>query len=172
MSIPIFLRAGKVAVNKQATLVNDLAESVVLTNRKIAEEKDISVGVALEDPGLLAFVDPVLMKTALVGVLENAIKFSGKGASVSLHGKDDGENIVFEVADKGPGLAEDTLAAALEPFRQGDGSLQRRFEGMGLGLPLARKLAILHGGRLEVVSEIGKGTIVSFILPKGVVPGA
>jgi signal transduction histidine kinase len=69
------------------------------------------------------------------------------------------------VEDTGIGMAEETIAAALEPFRQLDGSLARRFEGAGLGLSIAKALAELHGGTLSVKSAVGEGTIVTIALP-------
>jgi signal transduction histidine kinase len=62
-------------------------------------------------------------------------------------------------------MAQETIAAALEPFRQLDGSLARRFEGTGLGLYLAKALAELHGGSLKVESAVGEGTTVTITLP-------
>jgi signal transduction histidine kinase len=62
-------------------------------------------------------------------------------------------------------MAEETIAAALEPFRQLDGSLARRFEGAGLGLSISKALAELHGGQLSVDSALGRGTSVTIALP-------
>ena len=67
--------------------------------------------------------------------------------------------------DTGPGMTPSEIATALEPFGQVDAGLARRHEGTGLGLPLARLLAELHGGSLEVASEKGSGTTVTVILP-------
>ena len=69
--------------------------------------------------------------------------------------------------DTGIGMAEETIAAALEPFRQLDSSLSRKFEGAGLGLSLAGALTNLHGGTLNIQSAVGKGTIVTISLPAG-----
>jgi signal transduction histidine kinase len=62
-------------------------------------------------------------------------------------------------------MEPETVAAALEPFRQLDGSLARRFEGAGLGLSISKALAELHGGRLDVQSAVGEGTTVTITLP-------
>jgi two-component system cell cycle sensor histidine kinase PleC len=69
------------------------------------------------------------------------------------------------VEDTGIGMAPETVAAALEPFRQLDGALSRRFEGAGLGLSIAKALAELHGGRLNIRSAVGEGTSVTIALP-------
>jgi signal transduction histidine kinase len=69
------------------------------------------------------------------------------------------------VEDTGIGMAPETIAQALEPFRQLDSSLARRFEGTGLGLSIAKALAELHGGLLSVKSAVGEGTTVTIALP-------
>jgi signal transduction histidine kinase len=73
----------------------------------------------------------------------------------------------LQVQDTGIGMAEETIAVALEPFRQLDGSLARRFEGAGLGLSISKALAELHGGALSVKSAVGEGTTVTIALPAG-----
>jgi signal transduction histidine kinase len=69
------------------------------------------------------------------------------------------------VFDTGIGMAPEMVTAALEPFRQLDGSLARKFEGAGLGLPIARALVELHGGALAIRSAAGEGTTVTIHLP-------
>jgi signal transduction histidine kinase len=73
--------------------------------------------------------------------------------------------LVLAVADTGIGMDTGDISVALEPFRQVDGSLARRYEGTGLGLPLARTFAELHGGRLEIASAKGHGTTVTVRIP-------
>ena len=73
--------------------------------------------------------------------------------------------VSIAVIDTGIGMAPEKIAAALEPFRQLDGSLARRFEGAGLGLSIAKALVELHGGTLSVESAVGKGTTVTIALP-------
>ena len=71
----------------------------------------------------------------------------------------------FVVSDTGIGMSDDTIALVLQPFRQADASLARRFEGAGLGLPIAHALTELHGGRLAITSDEGSGTQVTVELP-------
>ncbi len=71
----------------------------------------------------------------------------------------------FEVQDDGPGMTEDEIAIALEPFGQADAGLTRQHEGTGLGLPLAQRLAELHGGSLRIKSWKGDRTTVTVSLP-------
>jgi len=98
-------------------------------------------------------------------LLSNAVKFTPEGGQVGLLVQPDGEGVVLKVRDTGIGMSADEIALALEPFRQVDGSLSRQYEGTGLGLPLAKSMAELHGGVLTVTSQKGQGTEVSVWLP-------
>ena len=71
----------------------------------------------------------------------------------------------FTVSDTGIGIAPDEIAVAMAPFSQLDSGLARKFDGTGLGLPLSKALAELHGGTLALESQIGKGTTVRINLP-------
>ncbi len=101
----------------------------------------------------------------LVNLLSNAVKFTGEGGSVTTSAWVEGDNLLLSVSDTGIGMDADQVKLALEPFRQVDGVLARRHDGTGLGLPLARSFAELHGGSLEVESAPGQGTTVTVILP-------
>jgi PAS domain S-box-containing protein len=114
----------------------------------------------------LVVADPTRLKQILLNLLSNAIKFTDPGGSVvvALRNEPDG-GVSFEVKDTGLGMTADEIVTALEPFGQVEASNTRRYEGTGLGLPLARRLAELHGGSLSVESEKGRGTTVTVTLP-------
>jgi two-component system cell cycle sensor histidine kinase PleC len=84
---------------------------------------------------------------------------------VSVNLSCDTGRVVMSVADTGIGIAEPHIASVLKPFGRVENPLSRRYEGTGLGLPLAKSLVELHGGRLEITSEIGRGTIIHVFLP-------
>ena len=102
----------------------------------------------------------------LVNLLSNAIKFTPEGGIVTVQAEAEGDGVRLRVRDTGIGMSESEIAVALEPFRQVDGSLSRQYEGTGLGLPLAKSMAELHGGWLRVISRKGEGTEVSVWLPR------
>src|SRR5207237_4698548 len=101
-----------------------------------------------------------------LNLLSNAVKFTPAEGAIDVHCRcmPDG-GILFAIHDTGPGMTEAEIEIALEPFGQVDARLARRYEGTGLGLPLARKLIELHGGSLCVASEKGSGTTVTVTLP-------
>ncbi len=127
-------------------------------------------GIALETdvPGDLPqlHADRRMLKQILVNLLSNAIKFTEPGGKVSLRIWEHADSgIVFQVADNGIGIALEDVPKALAPFQQIEGQLNRKFEGTGLGLPLAKSLVELHGGSLDLQSDLGIGTTVTIRFP-------
>jgi signal transduction histidine kinase len=98
----------------------------------------------------------------LSNLIGNAMKFTPKGGIISVHAERSGDEAVFTVADTGPGIPTEHLAAIFNPYWQG-----KRAErmGAGLGLPIARGIVESHGGRMWVESEVGHGTRFMFTLP-------
>src|SRR5258708_39310108 len=76
------------------------------------------------------------------------------------------DGLAFRVTDNGIGMAPDKLPIALAPFGQIESGLNRKYDGVGLGLPLAKRLVELHGGTMVIASELGKGTAVTAHFPK------
>jgi two-component system cell cycle sensor histidine kinase PleC len=136
----------------------------LITARAATEMPELSIQIDESVPPLI--VDPTRLTQILLNLLSNAVKFTGKNGTVTiaLRRREDG-GVEFEVRDTGPGMTAGEIEIALEPFGQIDSAHARRHEGTGLGLPLARRLAELHGGSLIVRSEKGRGTAVIVILP-------
>jgi signal transduction histidine kinase/CheY-like chemotaxis protein len=114
----------------------------------------------------LVIADSTRLKQICLNLLSNAIKFTDTGGSVILAvRRAESGGIALEVRDTGSGMTAAEIEVALQPFGQVDGGLARRHNGTGLGLPLARQLAELHGGSLHVDSEKGHGTAITVTLP-------
>jgi PAS domain S-box-containing protein len=117
-----------------------------------------------ELPHLLA--DKRKLKQILVNLLGNAIKFTRAEGTVSLTVRFQfGSGFAIQIVDDGIGIAPEDIPRAMTKFHQVDSDLNRKYEGTGLGLPLATSLAELHGGTLEIESELGVGTTVTVRLP-------
>lgn len=101
----------------------------------------------------------------LLNLLSNAVKFTPAGGTVSVRCVQDARGLVTSVTDTGIGIAPENIARAFERFGQVDSTLARKYEGSGLGLPLARELIELHGGTLTLESILNEGTIATFVLP-------
>jgi PAS domain S-box-containing protein len=102
---------------------------------------------------------------AIASILSNAVKFTKPGGRVEIMATVDEAGFVVIIRDTGIGMAPDEISVALEPFRQLDARLNRRYEGTGLGLPLTKHLIELHGGVLQIDSAPGEGTRVSLCFP-------
>jgi len=110
--------------------------------------------------------DQAKMTQILVNLLSNAIKFTAPGGGVRLSVQSGaGGGIILRVKDTGIGMSAEQIPIALAPFGQIDAGLDRKYDGVGLGLPLTKRLVELHGGTISIASEPGKGTAVSVHLP-------
>ncbi|MDC0718130.1 protein kinase domain-containing protein [Nannocystis bainbridge] len=110
--------------------------------------------------------DPTLVRQILVNLLGNAAKFTAQG-DVTLRAARAGKQVRFVVEDTGIGMSPSELATVFEPFVQADTSATRRFEGVGLGLTICRRLAEAMGGSLTAASEPGRGSAFTLELPIG-----
>ena len=111
-------------------------------------------------------VDIRAAKQILLNLLTNAIKFTPRGGGVIVAVEPDSAGkIALSVTDTGIGIAPQDLQRVMEPFAQVDNALNRKHSGTGLGLPLSRMLAELHGGKLLLTSRLGQGTTVKVDLP-------
>ena len=98
--------------------------------------------------------------------MSNAVKFTPSGGRVTVKvWSRPGNGYIFQVADTGIGIALQDIPNILAPFHQVDSNLNRSYEGTGLGLPLAKSFIELHGGSLDLQSELGAGTTVTVRYP-------
>ena len=125
------------------------------------------VTLSVEIPRMLPLIrgDQMRIKQVLLNLMSNAVKFTPAGGRVSISAQSDADGLSIAVKDTGIGMSPDDLAVAVQPFRQIDSALSRRFAGTGLGLPLAKALMELHGGWIDIDSEPGKGTTATMCLP-------
>jgi len=160
------IEAGRLQLREEPCDLARIVESCV----RLTGERAASAGLLVTptvQPGLPAYHgDGTKLKQMLINLLSNAIKFTPAGGhiAIDLRRADDGD-LQLEVRDSGIGMRAEDIPIALAPFRQIDGSIARRHEGAGLGLPLSKSFAELHGGRLVILSEVGRGTTVRITLP-------
>jgi signal transduction histidine kinase len=131
--------------------------------------QDSGVAVSIEiDPRTASMQsDETKLKQILLNVISNGLKFTPPGGRVTIKvmGSSDDRLMRFEISDTGIGISPDDVPIALAPFGQVDSALNRRYQGAGLGLPLAKGLAELLGGTLEIAGTPGSGTTVAITLP-------
>jgi signal transduction histidine kinase len=118
----------------------------------------------------LLWADELKLRQIILNLLSNAVKFTRPGGRVIVTAYDLGPGDAhggfgIEIADSGIGMAAESIPLALSPFRQIDNRLDRKYEGTGLGLPLTKGLVELHGGALDITSQVDRGTTVTIRLP-------
>jgi signal transduction histidine kinase len=160
------VESGLDELHEEDIEIPDLARSVWCLIQQRAQKQGVALALELPEapPGLRA--DKRKLKQILVNLLSNAIKFTEAGGKVALKvwcRVDSG--YVFQVVDTGIGIALDDIRKALSPFQQIDSEINRKYEGTGLGLPLTKALVEMHGGYLDLQSEVGVGTSVTVRFP-------
>ena len=130
----------------------------------LARARGLNLGLDISQGPQTAWTDPKLLRQLLLGILDNALKFTEKG-DVKITTAQEADQWLIRVSDTGIGISEQELPYIFEAFRQGDGSLSRRFGGTGLGLTIARKLANFLNGTVTVESRAGEGSTFTITLP-------
>src|SRR5512141_2900086 len=105
------------------------------------------------------------IKQILLNLLSNAVKFTPEGGRIGINAKQADGSVEISVSDTGIGIAPEDQAKIFEEFRQVGSDYSHKIEGTGLGLTLAKKFVELHGGKIWVESEVGKGSTFTFTLP-------
>jgi PAS domain S-box-containing protein len=161
------IEAGKFEYYPQPVSVDDTCRSSLSFIKAQAAKKSITVTYIPELSISKIFADPRRLKQILVNLLSNAVKFTHENGEVILHVTTDLEQdlIRFAVIDNGIGISQQDLQRLFQPFVQVDSGLNRQHEGTGLGLALVQKLTDLHGGSVEVESEVGDGSRFTINLP-------
>jgi signal transduction histidine kinase len=156
------ITAGKMELHEQNIAIPDLLSDVLALVKGRAKDVQLSEGPWPGLPYIRA--DYRLLKQILINLLTNAIKFTPPGGHVAIRASV-GKDIRLTVSDTGIGMTQTELEQAMSQYGQVDSRVARKHRGTGLGLPICKSLALLHGGTLEIVSKPDTGTIVSLVLP-------
>jgi len=158
------IEAGKTELRDElvdpATIVHDSVAAMRV--EAAAKHLDLIAEIPQNPP--LIRGDTVRLRQILINLVSNAVKFTEAG-QVKLSVAFDASGFSFAVTDTGIGMTPEEIETALEPFGQVDSAISKKYAGTGLGLPLAKTLAMLHGGRLEISSFKGAGTTIAVRLP-------
>jgi two-component system sensor histidine kinase KdpD len=156
------LEGGVLKLRKEPAEVRDLVGAALTQLGDRVRGRSIQVDVPDELP--FVSLDFVLMSRALVNLLDNAIKYSPPERPIEIHARTLGENLVLEVADRGPGIPESTLPSVFDRrywarhTRMADG-------GMGLGLAICKGFVEAHGGEIKVKNRLGGGLRILVTIP-------
>jgi signal transduction histidine kinase len=158
------IEAGRMELALADYSVSDTVESVRSTLRPLAAEKGLEFTVTCPGDIPLAYGDSGRITQCLVNLAGNSLKFTKAGrVDVAVEHKDG--RLTFRVTDTGIGIAPDKIGSLFTEFKQTDATIASEYGGSGLGLSIVKKFVEMHGGRIWVESELGKGSTFSFGIP-------
>jgi signal transduction histidine kinase len=158
------IEAGRMELSLTDYSVQEVVETARTSLRSLAAEKGLDFTAEIQDDIPLAYGDGKRITQCLTNLVGNALKFTKQG-SVTIRARLDGDQVVFSVTDTGIGIPNDQLDHIFGEFRQVDSSVSREFGGTGLGLSITKTFVELHGGRIWVESEPGRGSTFHFAIP-------
>ncbi len=159
------IEAGYHALDEDIVSLNDIVRECLHLLEPRAEEREITLAYHTDLPGLQLHADARALKQICLNLLANAVKFNkwDGDVRVSVTRRDGWLAIIF--ADTGQGIAEEDRPRLFRPFQQAGAATARTSGGTGLGLSITRSLVEMHGGRIELASEPGKGSTFTVLLP-------
>ena len=158
------IEAGRMQLNPGEYSVREVVDIVQVSLRSLAAEKGLDLVVNVPDDIPVAFGDNGRITQCLMNLVGNAIKFTNQGR-VEIGVQLVGNELLYRVSDTGIGIPKDELENVFAEFRQVDSTVTREFGGTGLGLTITKKFVEMHGGRIWIESEIGKGCTFFFAIP-------
>jgi signal transduction histidine kinase len=165
------IEAGRMELNPADYLVPDIVATVRTSLAPLAAEKGTEFVATAEDDLPVAFGDGKRITQCLVNLAGNALKFTRRGR-VEIRVERQGELLLYRVSDTGIGIPRNRLDHIFSEFRQADPTIAKEFGGTGLGLSITKKFVELHGGRIWVESEPGRGSTFFFTVPLRLAKGA
>ncbi len=160
------ITSGKVTLEIQSVDLPALVESVLEAATLSIAAKDLRLKKLLDTTATPVLGDPVRLRQIISNLVTNAVKFTQKGGSITVVLDRHHSDVEITVRDTGAGIAADFLPHIFEPFSQQDEGMNRRSQGLGIGLSIVHKLVELHGGRVTAESDgVGKGALFRVRLP-------
>jgi signal transduction histidine kinase len=152
-------------LEKTTFYLPDAIDNALLLVRERATRHAIKLERVIDDRLGDFTGDERKIKQILLNLLSNAVKFTPEGGRIRVEARLGDQSAIISVSDTGIGIAQEDQEAIFEEFRQAGGSYAHKREGTGLGLTLTRRFVEMHGGKIWVESELGKGSTFTFTLP-------
>jgi CheY-like chemotaxis protein/nitrogen-specific signal transduction histidine kinase len=161
------IEAGKLEIDIQPISVERLCASSLRMVKELAQKKSLNVSLRIDENVKVILGDERRLKQSLVNLFSNAVKFTPQGKRIGLDvsGNAEMNEATFTVWDEGIGISQDDIKLLFQPFVQLNAGLTREYAGTGLGLSLVAQMVRLHGGRIELTSELGMGSRFMITLP-------
>ena len=158
------LKNQDIELSLSPTDVHSIAKVVLGLSTPLIQDKNLQLINSISPNAPLVDADENRLQQILYNLIGNAIKFTDKGY-ITLLSEEKNGMLSISVSDTGIGISKEKLDTIFNSFEQGDGRTERTYGGTGLGLSVSKQLVILHGGNIEVSSELGKGSIFTITLP-------
>jgi PAS domain S-box-containing protein len=159
------IEAGKAALIEEEVNLGDLSCAALRMLEPRIHEKRLGLDIEGMERLPPVLGDGMRLQQVLLNLLSNAVKFTPDGGRIRVCGAQDSDGLTVRVSDTGIGISPDALPKIVMPFELVESAFSRKYEGTGLGLPLAKRLMEMHGGSLAIASEPGQGTTVTVRLP-------
>ncbi|HBE80716.1 MAG TPA: PAS domain-containing sensor histidine kinase [Firmicutes bacterium] len=157
------MESGKTELKKKPINLNRLVEDIIVTVESRLREKNLELKRELQ--ATIIHGDEDLLREVIINLLDNAIKYTPEDGSIQIGTHETSDGVVFYIKDNGLGVPKESLARLFERFYRVDKGRSRAMGGTGLGLSIVKHIIERHGGKVSVVSELGKGSQFSFLLP-------
>ncbi len=159
------IEAGKMTLDIEKIDIPLLFESSLSIVKEKAFAHNIRLNLDIKEGVDQIYVDTRKLKQIIYNLLSNAVRFTADGGIVFIKVKKVSDLLEFSVEDTGIGISKENIENLFQPFEQLDNSINKKYEGTGLGLSLVKRLVKLHGGSVEVKSELGKGSCFTVRIP-------
>ena len=159
------IEAGKMTLDLEKTEIPLLFESSLSIVKERALKHNIKLNLDIKEDVRRIYIDTRKLKQVIYNLLSNAVKFTPDGGRIYLKVKKVSKLLEFSVTDTGIGISKEDIIRLFQPFVQLESSLNRKHKGTGLGLSLVKRIVELHGGSVEVKSELGKGSCFTVRIP-------
>ena len=150
-------------LQKKVYRVDQQVKEIVLKSQWLLQEKEMSVMLEIDEVSYDG--DPAFLEKVWENLLSNALKYTPNGGTIDIRLTEQNNEICFSIEDTGIGMSAESKNRIFDRFYRADDSRTREVEGTGLGLSIVEQVVRLHDGRVEVVSELGKGTTFIVYLP-------
>jgi signal transduction histidine kinase len=167
------IESGTVTLDRKPVDLSEVVETSLRLVAPRAEQKNLHLSVKTVEDMPVMLGDRRRIVQLVLNLLSNAIKFTPDGGSIETRiERTEAGDVELSVSDTGIGVEAKHLNNIVDPFFQADGTLARRHEGTGLGLTLCKMFVELHGGSLNVASELGEGTVITTRFPAEIMQDA
>ena len=158
------LESGQVALDVRPLGLKSIAEDTVAAFRERSADLGVSIDIEIPDDLPLVSGESEKIRQVLTNLMDNALKFTPRGGSITLSALPHQRNVTTRVSNTGDGIAPEHLPHLFERFYKVDRS--RRDQGTGLGLAIVKHVVLAHGGDVDVESSLGEGATFTFTLPR------